>query len=281
MEQKENCNENYEAFFNSIDEFLFVLDEQGNIINVNDTVVKRLGYTREELSGKSVLIVHPEERREEAGRIVGEMLVGKVKFCPVPVISKSGLQIPVETRITHGMWNGKPALFGVTKDISELKLSEEKFSKIFSLNPSACGLSEMENHKYVEVNNAFYNLFGFNRDEVIGKTPFDLGIFTPEVANTVLSNADKDGKVLNVEVDLKAKDGEIKHVMLSAENIYVQDKKYRFTFVQDLTEVRKNEKALKEKIKEIEEFNKLMVGRELAMVELKKENEKLKSKIEN
>jgi len=90
---------NYETFFNTIDDFLFVLDEQGNIIHTNNTVIDRLGYTGEELAGKSVLMTHPPERREEAGRIVGEMLSGTAEFCPVPVITKAGIQIPVETRV--------------------------------------------------------------------------------------------------------------------------------------------------------------------------------------
>jgi PAS domain-containing protein len=40
----EQTRKNYEAFFNSIDEFLFVLDDGGNIIHVNKTVIERLGY---------------------------------------------------------------------------------------------------------------------------------------------------------------------------------------------------------------------------------------------
>ena len=123
--------QNYETFFNTIDEFLFVLDQQGNIIHTNSTVVERLGYTSKELFGKPVLMLHPPERREEAGRIVAEMLNGGTEFCPVPIVTKSGVQIPVETRVSHGFWDGKPVIFGVTKDIAKIKLSEEKFSKIF------------------------------------------------------------------------------------------------------------------------------------------------------
>ena len=236
--------QNYEAFFNTIDEFLFVLDEQGNIIHMNNTVIDRLGYTREELIGKSVLMVHPPERRDEAGRIVGEMLSGMAEVCPVPVITKSGVQIPVETRVKHGIWDDKPAIFGVTKDISRLRLSEEKFSKLFHINPSACGLSDLDNHTYVEVNEAFYTLFGFNKDEVIGKTARNLGILTMETTNSILLHADNKGSVTNVEANLRAKNGDIKQVLLSAENIYVQDKKYRFTAVHDITERKQAENAL-------------------------------------
>ncbi|MCX5814474.1 MAG: PAS domain S-box protein [Proteobacteria bacterium] len=237
---------NYETFFNTIDEFLFVLDEQGNIISTNATVIDRLGYAREELSGQSVLMVHPPERRDEAGRIVGEMLSGETEFCPVPIITKSGVQIPVETRVSHGFWDGKPVIFGVTKDISKIKLSEEKFSKLFYINPSACGLSDSDNHEYVEVNEVFYTLLGFGKDEVIGKTPMDLGIIKLEALNAIFLKADSNGNVTNAEADLKAKNGDIKHVLLSSENINIQDKKYRYVVVHDITERKQAEEQIKE-----------------------------------
>ena len=245
-ERLAQTRQNYETFFNTIDEFLFVLDEQGNIIHTNSTVINRLGYTATELAGMPVLMVHPPERRDEAGRIVMEMLQGLAEYCPVPLMTKSGSQIPVETRVTAGYWDGKPVIFGVTKDISAIRFSEEKFSKVFFLNPSACGLSDLADHTYVEVNEAFYTLFGFEKDEVLGKTALELGIFTKETREAILSKADSKGNVSNVETELVAKNGDIKYVLLSSDNIFVQDKKYRFTVVQDITERKFAENALRE-----------------------------------
>ena len=241
----EQTRMNYEIFFNTINDFLFVLDEMGNIIHTNSTVIDRLGYTREELYGNSVLMVHPPERRAEAGRIVGEMLKGETEFCPVPIVTKSGVQIPVETKVTQGFWDGKPVIFGVTKDISKVVLSEEKFSKVFYLNPSICGLTDLETNQYVEVNDLFYSVLGFDRDEVIGRNAIELGILSREDIDSVMSQADDKGNVCNVEADLRAKNGDIKHVLLSAENIYIQDKKYKFTVVHDITELKKAENEIK------------------------------------
>ena len=238
--------QNYETFFNTINDFLFILDEQGNIIHTNKTVINRLGYTMEELLGNSVLNVHPAERREEAGRIVGEMLSGTSEFCPVPLITKSGVQIPVETRISLGIWNNKPAIFGVTKDISQLRLSEEKFSKVFYLNPSACGLSDLATGKYIEVNEAFYTLFGFDKNEVIGKTAMELGILASDVRTEILSKTEDGGSVPYSEAILKSKNGTTIYAVLSAENIYIQDKEYRYTVVHDITERKLTEEKLKE-----------------------------------
>lgn len=246
MQSKDQTQQNYEAFFNTIDEFLFVLDEQGNIQHINTTVTDRLGYTFEELFGQSVLMVHPEERRSEAGRIVGEMLEGKSLFCPVPLITKSGNLIPVETRVKAGVWGGKPAIFGVTKDISQIKLSEEKFSKVFYINPSACGLSDLDTGRYTEVNEAFYTLFGFNKDEVIGRTADELGIINKEAIKLLRHETDINGLTTNIEADLRTKNGDIKHVLLSTENIFVQDKNLRYTVVHDITLRKQSEIALRE-----------------------------------
>jgi PAS domain S-box-containing protein len=241
----EQTRQNYETFFNTIDELLFVLDDQGNIVHINTSVIDRLGYAREELVGKSVLMVHPTDRREEAGRIVEEMLNGVAAFCPVPVMTKSGVEIPVETRITKGIWDGKPAIFGVTKDISRIKFSEEKFSRVFYLNPSACGLSDIETMQYFEVNDAFHDLLGFDKNEVIGKTAYELGIITEESRNAILKNANENGRIINAEAELTAKNGEKKYTLLSAEKIRVQNRMYRYTVVNDITAYKLLEKERK------------------------------------
>ncbi|OQX14240.1 MAG: hypothetical protein BWK80_42010, partial [Desulfobacteraceae bacterium IS3] len=135
---------NFRTFFDTIDHLLFVLDSRGNILKINLSVTKRLGFDKAELIGKNVLMIHPEERREEAARILADMFAGKEKTCSVPLISKDGHYIPVETWRFKGTWSGEEALFGVSKDISEIKASEEKFSKTFYANPSAMAISDLE-----------------------------------------------------------------------------------------------------------------------------------------
>jgi PAS domain S-box-containing protein len=126
----EENEKNLQSLFNTVTDFLWVLDGSGTIIHMNKTVVKRLGYTREELLGNSVLMVHPEERRGEAAELVKQMLEGKADFCPIPIVAKDGKSIQVETRIIRGQWNGNPAIFGVSRDISDRMLSEEKLLEL-------------------------------------------------------------------------------------------------------------------------------------------------------
>jgi PAS domain S-box-containing protein len=92
---------NLRAFFDTIDYFCFILDQQGNILRTNQTVVMRLGYSEQELTGMPVLQLHPPNRREEAGGIVTAMLAGTRSFCPVPLQARDGTLVPVETRVAE------------------------------------------------------------------------------------------------------------------------------------------------------------------------------------
>jgi len=243
----ERTRENYMTFFNSIDDFLFILDEQGNILHTNNIVTNRLGYSVEELFGKSVLMMHPPERRQEVGRIVGEMLAGTAKFCPVPIMTKSGEEISVETKVTPGFWDGKPVIFGVTKDISQIKLSEEKFSKAFQSNSTLMALSHLEDGTYIEVNNIFLETLGFARDEVVGKKSSELGLFAkPDERGQIIEAIKKNGTVKDFEVAIRAKDGSLRNGLFSADTIYIGKDLCLLTVMVDITERKQTEEALQE-----------------------------------
>ncbi|MFN8240304.1 MAG: PAS domain S-box protein [Bacteroidales bacterium] len=107
--------------FNTIDDFLFILDMEGRIIYFNSTVTSRLGYSENELTGESVLRVHPPEKHEEAALKVQGMLMGTETVCRVPLLTKSGNFIPVETRVKLEKWAGRDAVIAISKDTSQLK----------------------------------------------------------------------------------------------------------------------------------------------------------------
>ncbi|MDD4136719.1 MAG: PAS domain S-box protein [Methanoregula sp.] len=130
---------NLEATFASIDDFIFVLDEEGRIITFNPVVTQRLGYSREELVGQPVLMIHSPDRSGENRKILGDMLSGKCAFCPVPLEARDGTRIPVETRVTRGTWDNRPVLIGISRDIAErerveaaLRKSEEQLSLVIA-----------------------------------------------------------------------------------------------------------------------------------------------------
>ena len=124
---------NFRSFFDTLSDFLFVLDMQGNILRANRTALVRLGYAETELLGQSILKVHPPDRHEEALRIVAGMLEGTLATCPIPLQAVDGQQIPVETRVVPGQWNGAAALFGFSRDISERQRQEAQRDEALAL----------------------------------------------------------------------------------------------------------------------------------------------------
>ncbi|GAB4214077.1 MAG: hypothetical protein Fur007_09590 [Rhodoferax sp.] len=115
---------NLQALFNSLREFVFVIDARGNLLNVNDYVVERLGYDRGELIGQSAIRLHPANRHDESQVLLDEMLAGQRAVCPVPFVASDGTEIPVETRVVLGPWNGQQVLFCLSRDISERMVAE-------------------------------------------------------------------------------------------------------------------------------------------------------------
>ncbi len=252
----DQTRQNYETFFNTIDDFLFVLDESGNIIHTNNTVIKRLGYPTDELRDQSVLMVHPVERREEAGRIVGEMLAGTADFCPVPLVTRSGSYIPVETRVKRGFWNGKSVIFGVSKDTSKIELSEEKFSKAFQSNSALMAISLFEEGRYFDVNDSFIKTLGYTRDEIIGKTADELAIFVDTHALYAINeNLKRNIPVREVELEIRTKSGKIITNLFSADYIHIGSELCLLTVMLDITERKQAEEEIQSARTEAEQAN--------------------------
>ncbi|HKK43157.1 MAG TPA: PAS domain S-box protein, partial [Bacteroidales bacterium] len=111
--------EDLNTLFNTIDDFLFILDNEGKMIYFNSRVTERLGYTAGELMNKDVIMVHPEERHEEARTKIRGMLDGTENVCRVPLLTKTGEQIPVETNVKKGKWSGKDVIIGISRDTTE------------------------------------------------------------------------------------------------------------------------------------------------------------------
>lgn len=117
-EEAREQRENLDGFFQAITDFVFVLDSDGRILHFNPAVRGRLGYD-DSLIGQPVLAVHPPRVHQEAMCVVGEMLAGARESCSLPLLRRDGSEILVDTRIVHGTWDDKPALLGVSRDISE------------------------------------------------------------------------------------------------------------------------------------------------------------------
>src|SRR5450759_3806975 len=129
---------NFLSFFHSIPDLLFIFDSEGLIIEANNTSVEKLHYSREELLGKPRLLLYPKELHNDAERCLIENISGKRSFCLLPLLTKSGELLNVETKLRKGKWNGNDAIFSISKDVSDklqvvesARKNEERYKILF------------------------------------------------------------------------------------------------------------------------------------------------------
>lgn len=120
--------------------------------------------------------------------------------------------------------------------------SEEKFSKAFRESPLGITLTRARDQQYIEVNETFERVTGFRRDEVVGRTPFDLEIWLqPSERKALVENLLRDGSLRNIEHEFRTKSGEIRAGLSSAELIEIEGEPCILAVTNDVTERKRAE----------------------------------------
>jgi PAS domain S-box-containing protein len=239
--------ENFRAFFETMDDIIIVGTPEGKIIYSNLAVSRKLGYTPEELKTMHVLDLHPVEKRQEAERIFAEMFRGERDACPLPLAKKGGDYLPVETRIWFGKWSGKDCIFGICKDLSSEQRALQKFNRLFDGNPTPIAVSSYPELKFTEVNDSFVYTLGFSREEVIGKTAEELGLLTETALfEQMVKKLQDRGSVRDIEMKVRKKDGTFVDGLFIGEIIDNQGQKSLLSVMVDISERNRLEREVKQ-----------------------------------
>ncbi len=134
-------------------------------------------------------------------------------------------------------------LAGVSQDITErkqaeenLKGSEERFYKAFHANPSAISINAADDGHFIDVNESWLKLFGFTREECIGKTSVALNLWVdPEDDRKYVAKLETEGALYGEEVIRRTRSGSILHVLLYAEKIEIAGEPFYLIMMQDMT----------------------------------------------
>jgi len=142
----------------------------------------------------------------------------------------------------------------VFKDITGRKLAEEelqavkeKYTKAFLSVPDAITISELDSGRFIEVNDATMRIFGYSRDELIGKSAFELGIWhRKEDRDRLIGEIRKHGRVSRFEIQERRKSGETFVASVNADTISLGNVPHLIAVIRDITESKKVEDALRE-----------------------------------
>jgi PAS domain S-box-containing protein len=218
----------------------------GRYLDVNDAFVKLLGWRREEIIGRNSLEcgtwLAPEDRRAWVSELSG---AGRLSNREMRFRAKSGVLRDV--RVSSGLVeiDGEPCVLVLASDITESKRAGEKFVKVFHASPEPISISRLRDGLYLDVNNAFVEQFGWGREELIGRNPVDLGLWSSRSdRQRWAAQLRKSGRLRNAEAHLNTRAGERRIVLVSAELILIEGEECIIGMVIDITEQLRTRKAL-------------------------------------
>ncbi|WP_300726611.1 bifunctional diguanylate cyclase/phosphodiesterase [Pseudomonas sp.] len=149
----------------------------------------------------------------------------------VPLENGTSRYLECRARLYRDAAGSPLRMAGTLLDITEqqragaaLKASEEKFAKAFHSSPDAITISELASGNYLEVNDGFTRLTGYSSAEVIGRNPYELGIWgEASKRSLLLDELARKGRISHLEVSGRSKHGDVLTVEISIEQITLND----------------------------------------------------------
>lgn len=115
---------------------------------------------------------------------------------------------------------------------------EEQFSKVFRLSPAAIIITSADDGVVVDANDSYLNLFGFSREELVGKSGKQMSIFDdPKVRHAIVRRLDNGERVRDYETALLAKTGETRQVLISVDKTEFVGKQCLISTIYDLSSI--------------------------------------------
>jgi PAS domain S-box-containing protein len=177
----QESEERYQLIFEQAGDYTFLLKPAGNdtliIVDVNQVALKAHGYSREELLEKPITILDPYITTEEMSEIIRIVNKNGAHIFTSRHICKDGATMDVEINTRLITIENEPYILSMERDITdrkraeeELRKSEESYSGLFNTVTEAIYVQNPDG-SFINVNNGAVRMYGYTREEIIGKTP--------------------------------------------------------------------------------------------------------------
>jgi len=259
VEKLKASESRFKAIVENSFDFVFTIDENMNVSYVSPSLQEISGYTPEEVVGKSLIELMQQVGIAESSQLLGEYLdkamSGEaIRHLELTLQKHDGTSIVVEINgsvlVVDGVFKGGLL---VVHDITEhkkieenLRESEEKFRTIFENASDEIAYLD-KNGTVIDVNDAIEDVFGFTREEVVGKKIYEIPLMqtaewlqyigklkdilegkTTQSGAVQIKATTKDKKTIYAEVNAKLieQDGEVRGILAIIRNIDERDSEF-------------------------------------------------------
>src|SRR5262249_15211420 len=202
--------------------------EGGPLLGVDEPFLRVSGWTREEVIGRPIpdigLWIDPGERLRALETLRAG---GTVRDMEARFRTKSGDELVLILNADLIVVDGRPCVITALIDITERvraetehRESEQRFAHLFDANPLPMTIVRFRKGDTIAVNEAMLRASGYAREEIIGRTTPELGLWArPEERVRLVELLHREGRVRDFEMLFRTRHGEHRHLLFNADVI--------------------------------------------------------------
>ena len=245
----------------------------GQFVLVNDSFVNWSGYSRDEILGRNSLDLGVWEQQEDREAFWADLRrTGSIRERECRFRNRAGRPFTMLMSSEVIQLNHVPHMFSMALDITErhqseaelrasearLRESEARFSVAFQASPIFINILRMSDRKYVWANDAFVNRLGYPREEVLGRTSAEFGMWeNPDERDSAWQDMCNVGSIRQRECRWLDRRGEPFTILLSAEIIQFNDTPHILSLALDITQRKRAEEELLKTLEREKELSQL------------------------
>jgi PAS domain S-box-containing protein len=227
---------------------------EGRFLEINDTFEQQTGFARGDVIGRTAVEVGLWVDNNRRARLLDEIRKeGSVRAQEVEMRTRSG-EIRVKLYSAQSITvAGERCLLAAWYDVTARKeaerallLSEQRFAAAFHSSPSIVSITTLEEGRFIDVNDAFLRCSGYTREEVLGRTSIELGLWADWAARgRILNTIAASGNIRDEEMAFRTKSGVVRICSTSVIPLEIEGWKCLLAIGHDVTSRKKAEEALR------------------------------------